>query len=452
MTKYLKPVLIAALLSLCLTEVSSQIPASVKDLITQRFLNYCKVVQREEIYIHTDRDMYISGEEMWFNVYLVYRQGNIPAREEALVYIELLNQENRPVVQKRILMNNGFGPGQIFIPDSLSSGTYTLRAYTNWMKNFLPDNCFMKDVKIYNAFSKKSFIGKSYPDNEPERNNRNEDLTITVNNLQPDNLEILVSANERYRTDNKSGFYLFIHTLGVIKRVTSEKLNSGFTKVLIPKNVLMPGINHITVFDSKGKPVCERFIYTPAEENSQIKVNITSEFKTRERVSVGIEPGEEFGKTISETNLSISIAQSADKFDFPGLTDYFIFGSEFGINPVKALSGRNINEIPPEVTDSLLCTVKSNWIDWEKIMSGEFPQLKFKNETEGHFISGKLLGNNTRQSGSGKSASLLLTNNTGLEHGSASCFTKKMLQPISCSCRQPPFPKRLHRRSTEILT
>lgn len=401
MIKYIKPVLISALFSLCLTDISSQATADIRAKITSQFLNYCKAVQREEIYLHTDRDMYIAGEEMWFNVYLVYRQGNTPARDEKLTYIELLNQENRPVLQKRIIMNNGFGPGQISLPDSLSSGTYTIRAYTSRMKNFLPGNCFMKDIMIYNAFSNRSFIGKTYRDNEYLANNRNEDITLTVNNLQPDILEIFVSANERFRTENKGVFYLFIHTLGSVNLVSTERLNSGITKVIIPKNELSPGINHITVFDSNGKPVKERFIYTPAEENSQIRISTNTDLKTREKVRIEIEPGDESGKQKPMANLSISVTPVADKSDFPGITDYFIFGSEFGIEPIKALKGRKITEIPPSETDSLMSTVKSSWIDWERILSGRYHDQQFRSETESHFISGKLLDRNSQQSGSG---------------------------------------------------
>jgi len=401
MAKYSKPLLISVLLSLCLTDLFSQVPVSVKDQITQRFLNYCNVGQREEIYIHTDRGMYIAGEEIWFNVYLVYRQDNTPASEEKLTYIELLNQENRPVMQKRILMNNGFGPGQMLIPDSLSSGTYTIRAYTSWMKNFLPGNCFMKDIKIYNAFSSKPFIGKSYPGNKYVKSNINDDLTLTVNNLQPEILEIFISANDRFRTDNKGIFYLFIHTLGTVNLVSTERLNSGITKVVIPKKELSPGINHITVFDSNGKPVKERFIFTPAEENSQIIVRTNSDLKTREKVKVEIEPGEKYGKDKSMANLSISVTQFPDNSDFPDITDYFVFGSEFGIEPIKALKGRKIIEIPPAETDSLLSTVKSSWIDWEGILSDEYPVRQFNHETESHFISGKELNRNSQQPGSG---------------------------------------------------
>src|SRR5690606_37996542 len=75
----------------------------------------------------------------------------------SLAYIEILNPENRPVVQKRIYLEKGTGPGVLELPDSLSTGIYTFRAYTGWMRNFLPGNCFMKPVYVSNALSGKKY-------------------------------------------------------------------------------------------------------------------------------------------------------------------------------------------------------------------------------------------------------------------------------------------------------
>ena len=138
---------------LFLQAVYGQTPANFRDNLSEKFLRFCKTVPREEIFIHSDREEYISGEDMWFNVYLLDRQNFKPSSGSKIAYFELLNPENRPIVQKKIWLDGGFGPGQIALPDTLSTGTYTIRAYTNWMKNFFPNNCFTKVVHIYNAFS-----------------------------------------------------------------------------------------------------------------------------------------------------------------------------------------------------------------------------------------------------------------------------------------------------------
>jgi hypothetical protein len=43
------------------------------------------------------------------------------------------------------------GNGSFFIPLTLNSGNYLLRAYTSWMKNFSPELYFEKQLAIVNA-------------------------------------------------------------------------------------------------------------------------------------------------------------------------------------------------------------------------------------------------------------------------------------------------------------
>ena len=155
MIKKLKPAILILFNLLFLQCVYGQKQVNVAYYLSQRFLKYCESVPREEVFVHSDREEYIAGEDLWFNVYLIDRQSLKPSMNSRIAYFELLNPENRAVVQKRILLDRGFGPGQIIIPDTLSTGTYTIRAYTSWMKNFLPYNCYMKDIKVYNTLSTK---------------------------------------------------------------------------------------------------------------------------------------------------------------------------------------------------------------------------------------------------------------------------------------------------------
>lgn len=401
MTKFLRLFILIITFLDCLKPVFSQPEVSIKDQIVSRFLNYTQTVKREEVYIHTDRDYYIAGEDMWFNVYLVYRQGNKPALEDKLAYVELLNQYNRPVVRKCILLENGFGPGQFILPDSLSSGTYTLRSYTSRMKNFLPENCFMKEMKIYNVLSKKAFVDKLYPLEKSVNKESKNALVLKVNNLEPDSLEIIVTANNSYWSENNNTFYLFIQTNGFINRVSSENVDNGTSRVSIPKGILSSGVNQITIFDLKGNPVCERFVYTPIKENTSLIINSSPAMKAREKIKLTINSDSEFTGNLSLSNISISVMPFADRISFPGLADYLIFGSEFGLKPFKSMNGRKLNSISPVEIDSILLDVRSNWIDWNKILSGGADPLIYKPETGQHFISGKLIRSNSQIPDSG---------------------------------------------------
>jgi hypothetical protein len=401
----LRPIVFFLIHFLFLHGVYGQIPADMTDYLRQKFLNYTTAVPREEIYIHSDRDEYISGEDLWFNIYLIDRQSFKPSSGSKIAYFELLNPENRPIVQKRIMLDGGFGPGQIVLPDTLSTGIYTIRAYTNWMKNFLPVNCFTKDIHIYNAFSSRSFKEKIYSGMKISEATStdyyhaasNSGLTLRTDNLKPDILEIDVVTDEKYRAENKNQFYLFIQTHGNINHVSSERITDGYAKIFINKDHLSAGINQITVFNAKGQPVGERFIYTPEKENTVVTIQSTDSSGLRDKISLDFVLPDTIPNKLNSNNVSISVVAGTSNQSFPDINDYMIFGTEYGLLPGDVFKGIKVSKIAPEIVDSLLQSAKSNWLDWNVILSGEPPVFKYKIETEDYYLSGKLLTDDRKE-------------------------------------------------------
>ena len=383
---------------LFLQAVYGQTPANFRDNLSEKFLRFCKTVPREEIFIHSDREEYISGEDMWFNVYLLDRQNFKPSSGSKIAYFELLNPENRPIVQKKIWLDGGFGPGQIALPDTLSTGTYTIRAYTNWMKNFFPNNCFTKVVHIYNAFSNKTFKRSLNLDNiirqginaKINQEQLNTGLTLKADNFKPDFLEIIVSADEKFRSENSNQFYLFIQTHGIINKVSTEKLTGEITKISVPKSQLSSGINCITVFNLKGRPVGERYIYTPDRVNPGISVHSVDSSGLRKKISLDLEFGRVLSSSLNPTNFSISVAPETINHNIMDINDYMVFGTEFGSLPSGVFKNRKVNEIAPELIDNFLQTVKSDWINWNTIVSDQPPVFRYQMENENHYLSGRL--------------------------------------------------------------
>jgi hypothetical protein len=365
---------------------------NVPDSLSSKFLRYCEAVPREEVFIHSDREEYIAGEDLWFNAYVIDRQKCMPSIASKILYFEVLNSENRPVAQKRIYISNGFGPGQIILPDTLSTGIYTIRAYTNWMKNFLPSNCFIKDITIYNAINNKTLSAKSDQKTVQEINNdgSSKGVILKVNNLNPDTLELFVNVKEEYRSSNENLLYIFIQTHGIIDHVSTEKLLEGSTRITIPKKILTAGINQITLFDLKGQPIIERLIYTSPKANQLLSVRSVDSSSTRSKISLELEISKEYSTLFDSANLSISVAPETN-YQIMDISDYMVFGSEFGTWPSGVLKNKKLSDLSPEEIDRLLLTVNSNWINWGKILSANPPVFRYKFEKEDSYIYGKLL-------------------------------------------------------------
>ena len=104
----------------------------------------------EKIYLHTDKSYYTIGESLWYKTYLVNAYTNVLFDNSNLLYVELISPESKIVARNITRIDNGLGHGDIMLTDSIGvkTGTYQLRAYTNWMRNFGDDFVFKKNIEI----------------------------------------------------------------------------------------------------------------------------------------------------------------------------------------------------------------------------------------------------------------------------------------------------------------
>lgn len=117
--------------------------------IAQRFVEYNSKAFQEKLFLHTDKEFYVSGEIAWFRIYYVDGSSHLPMQVSKVAYAEVLNEKGEPVVQAKISLDTG--EGSFYLPTSLSTGNYTIRAYTNWMKNFDHGYFFEKKIIIVNT-------------------------------------------------------------------------------------------------------------------------------------------------------------------------------------------------------------------------------------------------------------------------------------------------------------
>jgi len=134
--------------SLCVKETAAQ---SETATIQTQFNQYNRQALQEKLFVHTDKPFYVAGDIMWFKIYYVDGNFNKPLNVSKVAYLEVLNKDQKPLMQAKIAMKDGSGSGSFFIPLSLGSGNYKLRAYTNWMKNFSQDFYFEKNISIVNS-------------------------------------------------------------------------------------------------------------------------------------------------------------------------------------------------------------------------------------------------------------------------------------------------------------
>ena len=92
----------------------------------------------------------MAGETIWFKGYLLDATVHNIDSISHVLYVDLIKADAQTVVQHLTFeCIGGTTNGNIDIDSSLSEGMYTIRAYTNYMRNFPEDFFFKKDIKIW---------------------------------------------------------------------------------------------------------------------------------------------------------------------------------------------------------------------------------------------------------------------------------------------------------------
>jgi hypothetical protein len=141
----------AAIYSLALLLCASGNAQGIGQSIQAGFEQYAKKDFQEKIFAHTDKNFYLAGEILWFKLYNTDASSHKPVDLSKVAYVELLDKQQKPVLQAKIALVKGEGDGSFYLPVTALSGNYTLRAYTNWMKNMGADYFFEKNITLVNS-------------------------------------------------------------------------------------------------------------------------------------------------------------------------------------------------------------------------------------------------------------------------------------------------------------
>lgn len=101
----------------------------------------------EKIYTQIDRPFYFPSETIWFKSYIVTGDNTISSTSDIMM-AELISPKGVAVKTIRLSVENGYAYGDFHIDRNWVGGIYTLKTYTNWMRNFGENSFFTKKITV----------------------------------------------------------------------------------------------------------------------------------------------------------------------------------------------------------------------------------------------------------------------------------------------------------------
>ncbi len=158
----------------------------------------------EKPYLQFDKNYYTLGDTIWYKAYLLKATSLAASDKSAIMYIDMVDDSDKVVKRFSIPMQNGLGWGNISLDEKeLLPGTYTVRAYTTWMRNFNGDYFFNKSFYLTGKEENNWLINRQIG-NVNTSQGTNVKLLFTDINRKPDanniiQLQVYAGAKHLYK-------------------------------------------------------------------------------------------------------------------------------------------------------------------------------------------------------------------------------------------------------------
>ncbi len=124
-----------ALLSISTYSAENPNMATVGQTVISRLTTQLKGFPQEKIYLHLDKPYYAVGEKIWFRAHMVHAALSLPYELSRYIYVELIDSKDVVVLREKVRPIDGMYYGQMPLSTDFTEGWYSIRAYTNYMRN-----------------------------------------------------------------------------------------------------------------------------------------------------------------------------------------------------------------------------------------------------------------------------------------------------------------------------
>ncbi len=416
------------------------------DSVLFQFEKHRNHAYQEKIYAHLDQTLYLTGEVLWFKLYCVDGTLHHFRDFSKVAYLEILDDAEQAVLQAKVKLDKGHGRGSLFLPATLTTGNYTFRAYTAWMKNFDPSFYYHQTISIVNSFlpkepTIKATISNAIPDAQffPEGGNLVEGLESkvayrvtnsegkgidfkgalltssgdTIVRFQPQQfgigtfrfapvkgeqykIVILAGGTHGYSlppilpkgvvltmteepdkllirvfssSEEEGTIHLFAHARQRRISLQSNRLMDGTSSFEIQKSILPDGVNHFTLFNDQGIPLCERLYFSTPKTVNNIQVSsLQQQFDIRRKVSLQLT-----GNPNTYASVAIIKKDSLASLIAPNIISYILLSSD--LQGEVESPDYYLHEGRQKEIDNLMLTHGWRRFTWQEVKQGFNPDF-----------------------------------------------------------------------------
>lgn len=115
--------------------------------------NTIKMIQQETAFVHLNNTVFFTGEYLYYKGYVLNTQKKSFSKASDILYVELIGEDKSTLFRHKLVLENGQGHSDFFIPNSVASGNYKIVAYTPNMVAANRQFYFQTDIGIINPYS-----------------------------------------------------------------------------------------------------------------------------------------------------------------------------------------------------------------------------------------------------------------------------------------------------------
>ncbi|MEM6892795.1 MAG: hypothetical protein AAF554_03830 [Bacteroidota bacterium] len=111
------------------------------------YANYFEL-NRESVFVHTNKTQYLPGETVWFTAHFYDRQNDLPLLTNTNLHCSLFDADGQKLTTAILSVDDGIASGNFELPKNLKGQKIFLKSETAWMQNFIEDDSSLITLQI----------------------------------------------------------------------------------------------------------------------------------------------------------------------------------------------------------------------------------------------------------------------------------------------------------------